>query len=286
MILVGAAAFLLSIGVLFNRLESRPSLFNRPGTIGPLSAKKKVPFSESKLFQPVVALFRPWANMPYFKKLRSRCEVFKIRQDMSLLLLQKLVLGIVAALVLYVSFYNMLYAVGGLLLGFFVPDMILLNRVKAKKEAIIMIFPETVDLLDMCISAGADFLTSVKWLIEKSDTDPFIEQLEMVLNETKMGKTRTEALKDMARRLESMDINTFVRTIVQAERMGTPLEETFRNISEDTRDRRFQNGERYAIKASLKILFPLLFCILPAIMIVVAGPIMLKFMEGSLIPKM
>jgi tight adherence protein C len=66
--------------------------------------------------------------------------------------------------------------------------------------------------------------------------------------------------------------------------MGTSIEEAFRNLSEDTRDKRFQSGERYAIKASLKILFPLIFCILPAILIVVAGPIIIKFSTGGLIP--
>jgi tight adherence protein C len=67
--------------------------------------------------------------------------------------------------------------------------------------------------------------------------------------------------------------------------MGTSIVETFNNLSEDTRLQRFQFGERYAIRASLKILFPLLFCILPAILIIVAGPILIKFTSGELIPQ-
>jgi len=173
----------------------------------------------------------------------------------------------------------------GALVGFFLPDLYVWNKVKQKKDAIIRIFPETIDLLDMCINAGADFLSAIKWVVEKSTHNPFIEQLAIVLNEIQVGKTRSQALKDMANRLKLADISSFVRAIIQSERMGTSIEEAFRNLSEDTRDKRFQSGERYAIKASLKILFPLIFCILPAILIVVAGPIIIKFTTGELTPK-
>lgn len=135
----------------------------------------------------------------------------------------------------------------------------------------------------MCINAGADLISAIKWIIEKSSSNPFVEQLGVVISEVQVGKPRAEALRDMAKKLQLSDISSFVRVIVQAERMGTPVEEAFENLSDDTRDRRFQNGERYAIKASLKILFPLVFCILPAIMIIVAGPIIIKFSQGDML---
>ena len=160
-----------------------------------------------------------------------------------------------------------------------------MSKVKAKKEAIVRVFPETIDLIDLCIGAGLDFPSSIKWVIDKSVSNPFMEQLAMVLSEIQIGRNRVDALKDMARRLNLSDISSFVRTVIQAERMGTSVEAGFRNLSEDTRNTRFQEGERYAIKASLKILFPLLFCILPVIMIVVAGPIIIKFTQGELLPK-
>ena len=156
------------------------------------------------------------------------------------------------------------------------------GKVKNKKEHIVRCFPETVDLLHMCINSGADFISAVKWITEKSYNNPFIEQLGVVLSEVQVGKPRAESLRDMAKRLCLPDVSSFVRVIVQAERMGTPVEDAFENLSADTRDRRFQNGERYAIKASLKILFPLVFCILPAIMIIVAGPIIIKFSQGDM----
>ena len=157
------------------------------------------------------------------------------------------------------------------------------QKIKQKKEAIVRCFPETVDLLHMCINAGADLLSAIKWVIDKSTFNPFIEQLGIVLSEVQVGKPRAQALREMAKKLQLADISSFSRVIVQAERMGTPVEEAFKNLSDDTRDRRFQNGERFAIKASLKILFPLVFCILPAIMIIVAGPIIIKFSQGDML---
>jgi len=70
--------------------------------------------------------------------------------------------------------------------------------------------------------------------------------------------------------------------MVQAERMGTPVSEAFMIISEDTRMRRFQQGERFALNAPIKILVPLIFCILPVIGIIVGGPILLQFMQGDI----
>ena len=223
-------------------------------------------------------------KFPYFLKLRDQTEVLRMNIDFSKFILFKVIFMILAATSTGILLSPAFVLVGAFV-GFFGPDFFVWNKVKEKKEAIDRIFPETIDLLDMCINAGADFLSAIKWVVEKSQTNPFIEQLSVVLSEVQVGKSRSEALKDMSRRLNLPDINSFVRTIIQSERMGTSIEEAFRNLSEDTREKRFRNGERLAIKASLKILFPLLFCILPAIMIVVAGPIIIKFSSGELMPK-
>lgn len=238
----------------------------------------------NNLLRSVTFIFKPLLRMPYFLNLQKQTEVLKLNVDLSVLFLFKLIAAVIIGIATFL-FVSPGYILIGIAVGFILPDLYVLNRVKAKKEAIVRIFPEAVDLLDMCINAGADFLSAIRWVIEKSDPNPFIEQLAIVVNEIRMGKTRSEALKDMADRLKLVDISSFVRMIVQSERMGTPIEEAFATLSEDTREKRFRFGERYAIKASLKILFPLLFCILPAILIIVAGPIIIKFTTGELVPK-
>jgi tight adherence protein C len=165
------------------------------------------------------------------------------------------------------------------MLGLILPDWILNSRVKKRKYAIVRILPETIDLLSLCVGAGLDFMAAVRWVVDKVKINPMIEELVLVLKEINVGKPRVEALRDMARRVDIPDVTSFVRTLIQADRMGTPVEEAFKILSEDSRLRRFHRGERQAMKAPLKMLIPLIFCILPVILIIVAGPILIRFIK-------
>ena len=112
-----------------------------------------------------------------------------------------------------------------------------------------------------------------------------------MLHEVKVGKPRREALKDLSRRINSPDVTAFARTLIQADRMGTPIAEALAILSEDTRERFFRRAERSALQAPIKMLIPLIFCILPVVGVIVGGPIAIQFMQGNLLggvgaPKM
>jgi len=192
----------------------------------------------------------------------------------------KELLCLAVVLILYLLNIKAWYwlALGGLI-AFMLPDFILNSRVKRRKFLIARILPETIDLLGLCVGAGLDFMAAVRWVVDKVETNPMIEELIMVLKEINVGKPRAAALKDMSRRVNIPDVTSFVRILIQADRMGTPVEETFKILSEDTRLRRFHRGERQAMKAPLKMLIPLIFCILPVILIIVAGPILIRFIK-------
>jgi tight adherence protein C len=182
---------------------------------------------------------------------------------------------------------DLLIFIGGIG-GFILPELWLKNRISQRKLAIASVLPETVDLLGLCVEAGLDFTAAIGWLVEKNlCVNPLIEELGVVLEEIKWGKPRMQALKDMAKRLNISEVSSFVQTLVQAERMGTPVSEAFMIISEDTRLMRFREKERLALKAPIKILIPLIFCILPVIGIIIGGPIFLKFFQEQLftLPK-
>ena len=277
LVITGGSAYLLSESLL--QIRPRPRLRGMPQ-----ARRRAVKLSSIKALQPLVRATRPIAELPYLRMLQAQTEILRINMDLPGLVLVKVFLAAIAGVVTMLLFSAPVNALIALSAGFFIPDFLFFNKIKAKKEIIVRVFPETVDLMDLCIGAGLDFTSSMKWIIEKSDANPFVEQLGIVLSEIQVGRSRAVALKDMAKRLNLPDISSFVRTVIQSERMGTSVEEAFRNLSEDTRNMRYQNGERYAIKASLKILFPLLFFILPVILIVVAGPIMIKFTQGDLIP--
>jgi len=280
--LFAIAAFMISYSVLQEKQEPRLKLLHT------LQSQRKpgiLDFKKSRFYESILSgslpMIKPLLKLSYFVNLQAETKVLKLDIDIMGFMFVKLIMMVLTGIAAFILF-SPVFGLAGALIGFFLPDLYIWNKVKKKKEEIIKIFPETLDLLDMCINAGADLLSAIRWVVEKSTPNPFIEQLAIVLSEIQIGKTRSLALKDMADRLKLADISSFTRQIIQSERMGTSIEEAFRNLSEDTRDKRFQAGERYAIKASLKILFPLIFCILPAILIVVAGPIIIKFTSGDM----
>lgn len=198
--------------------------------------------------------------------------------------LKIILMAIFSILAYFVSgISNPVVFVVALALGYIGPDIYLRRKIAIRKNAIARILPETVDLLGLCVEAGLDFTTAVKWIIEKTAANPMVEELAFVLEEIKWGKSRTQALKDMAKRLNVSEVSSFVQTLVQSERMGTPVTEAFAILSEDTRLQRFHRGERIAMQAPIKILIPLIFCILPVIGIIIGGPILLQFMQGDIL---
>ncbi len=181
------------------------------------------------------------------------------------------------------------YAVWGLLigacLGLLAPDVWLRARITRRHDAMLRLLPEVIDLLTLCVGAGLDFLGALNKVVIlkvfRKKREPLIDELSLVLQEIKLGKRRFEALKAMARRVNLSELSSFVRTLVLADRMGTPIAEVLAIHSEDVRFERFMRAERMALKAPIKILFPLIFFIMPCVALIVGGPIMIQFMHQN-----
>ncbi len=165
--------------------------------------------------------------------------------------------------------------------GYMIPEMWLQSRVKKIKSEILKHLPDTVDLLGLCVNAGLDFMMALKYVVEKSSPTVIIEELRNMMQEINVGKPRRDALRDLAKRYELPDLSTFSRTLIQADRMGTSVIEALNILSEDMREARFRRGEEMALKAPLKMLVPLLFCIFPVVAILVAGPVFLDFFQNN-----
>jgi tight adherence protein C len=273
---------LLTVGFIafFIALIPRP-----PETISVFGKKIKESESSFALFLSPFAPFNE-TLLKFFrieKTLQNKVYLARWKISPAEFLAAKELLMVFIPLVLFLFGVKKIWLlVAAALFGLLLPEWILNSRVAKRKYSIVRILPETVDLLALCVGAGLDFMAAVRWVVEKVKINPMIEELILVLKEINLGKPRVEALRDMSRRLNIPDVTSFVRTLVQADRMGTPVEEAFRILSEDTRMRRFHRGERQAMKAPLKMLIPLIFCILPVILIIVAGPILIRFMkEGA-----
>jgi len=198
-----------------------------------------------------------------------------------------MVAGVLAVSMVLVEFGRMepLYGLIGAALGFLAPNAWLHSRLKGRNRAIIRLLPEIIDLLTLCIGAGLDFLGALNRVVTvksfRKRKEPLIEELSVVLQEIKLGKRRFEALKAMAKRVNLPEVSSFVRALVQADRMGTPIGEVLAIHSEDVRMQRFMRAERVALRAPIKILFPLIFFIMPCVAILVGGPIFLQFMRHN-----
>ena len=166
-------------------------------------------------------------------------------------------------------------------IGFYAPELWLRSRITTRQKAIVRLLPEVIDLLSLCIGAGLDFLMALHKVVnlKRFKKEPLIEELSVAMQEIKFGKRRSEALKAMAKRLNLSELSSFVRTVVQADRMGTPIAEVLAVRSVDVRAERLVKAERMALKAPIKILFPLIFFIMPCVGIIVGAPVFIEFMH-------
>jgi tight adherence protein C len=172
--------------------------------------------------------------------------------------------------------------------GYAFPNLWLKSKIASRQRAIVRLLPEVIDLLALSIGAGLDFLMALNKVVnlKRFKKEPLIEELSVTLQEIKFGKRRAEALKTMAKRLELPEMSSFVRTVVQADRMGTPIAEVLAIHSEDVRMDRMIKAERMALKAPIKILFPLVLFIMPCVAIIVGAPIFIGFMQQNPFGKM
>ena len=136
--------------------------------------------------------------------------------------------------------------------------------------------PYELDLLTLAVEAGLDFVGGLQKVVEKGRGGPLSDELQLVLRSIRLGRTRSEALMEMAERVQVPAVRSWVRTLVQADRMGTPLGRVLRLQSERLRQRRSQDAERRANEAPVKMLFPLIFFIFPTVFLILFGPIVFR----------
>jgi tight adherence protein C len=168
------------------------------------------------------------------------------------------------------------------LLGFMLPALWLGQKIRNRKNSVIRSLPDALDLLTICVEAGLGFDQAMQNVAEKWD-DELSRAFARVLQEIRLGKTRREALRDLANRLDLSDVTSFVAAVIQAEQLGVSIAKVLRIQSDQMRIRRRQRAEEKAHQAPVKMLFPMVFLIFPAIWIVLLGPALLQAL-GTNIP--
>ena len=155
-----------------------------------------------------------------------------------------------------------------------------LRMTSAKRiKEIEMSLPDVIDLLVISVEAGLGFDMALSKVAEKMK-GPLIDEFNRALNEIKMGKTRQASLKDLSTRVGSENLHSFLTMIIQSTVMGFPIGPILRIQSDTMRVARRQRAEEMAMKAPIKMVFPLVFCIFPALFIVILGPAGIRILEA------
>jgi len=173
----------------------------------------------------------------------------------------------------------LLLALGASAVGFVLPDVLVNGRISNRRERIQVALPDALDLLAVCVEAGLGFDAALVKLTEHMN-GPLVEEFALTLNEMRIGESRTEALKRMSARVGVAEFSAFVRAIVQADHLGTSMGSLLRVQSADARVRRHIAAEEIAMKAPIKMLFPTLLFIFPAMFIVILGPALINFSKN------
>ncbi len=173
---------------------------------------------------------------------------------------------------------------GAALIGYFLPTFILERLVAARQERLRHALPDALDLLVVSTEAGLGLdqaMQNVSQEIAIAHKD-LAEELSLVTLEMRAGKRRADALRNLAERTGEREIRNLVAALVQTDRFGTSLAESLRTHADFLRIQRRQEAEERANKVGVKLVFPIFFCILPSMFIVVGGPAMLQIFKGLL----
>jgi tight adherence protein C len=191
-----------------------------------------------------------------------------------------LLVGTALALMLKVSLpLTVVLVAGGLVLGFFVPNLYLYQATYDRSEKIQRELADAVDLLTISVESGLGFDAALQQ-VSRNTEGPLAQEFARVLREMQIGQGRGAALHALAERTNVPDLKTFVSAMVQADAFGIPIAQVLRIQSSEMRVKRRQRAETKAQQVPVKITVPLIFCILPCLFIAVMGPAVLTIMDN------
>jgi tight adherence protein C len=199
-------------------------------------------------------------------------------QFLALYLLITIVLTFLAFLMARGTEKQLLFGVIGLGFGLVVPDFWLKRRIQAREVAMRKALPSFLDLLTVSVEAGLGFDAALARVTTR-ESGPLAEEFQRVLQEIRMGKPRRDALKDLGGRTEVKELSGFVAALVQADQLGVSIGNVLRVQAQQMRRSRRQRAEEAAMKAPIKMLFPLVFFIFPSLFIVLLGPAVIQMVE-------
>jgi tight adherence protein C len=168
------------------------------------------------------------------------------------------------------------------LIGYLYPDLWLKGLISNRAEAILRAMPFIVDMLALSVEAGLDFMAAIQRVIEKAPSSPLNEEFETLVRETRIGSSRAEGLRQLGWRVNIIEINSFCATLIAADSVGASIGPLLKQLSSELRVKRSARAEQAGATAATKILIPMIFFILPAVLVAIFAPMVLKMMSGEM----
>lgn len=165
-----------------------------------------------------------------------------------------------------------------MLMGAFLPLMWITDTHKRRDRDITRNLPVFLEYLSMCVDAGLNFLGALQQAVDKGPNGAMKNEFRIVLRDIRSGLPRAEALQRMEERVNLKDLSTFVRSVIQAEKMGSSLRGTLQIQAQQRLEERFQRAEKSAMQAPVKLIIPLIMFIFPLTFVILLFPIVVKFM--------
>jgi tight adherence protein C len=171
-----------------------------------------------------------------------------------------------------------IFAIVGILAGLALPHLYLRQKTKVRNRKALKELPDILDLLTVSLEAGLGFDSAVSKVVSKKE-GVIADEFHRCLEEIRLGKTRREALSAIRDRLDVDEVKSFISSILQAEKLGVGMVQVLRVQSSEVREQRKQRAEEEAMKAPIKMLFPLVLFIFPSLFIVLLGPAVIQFIQ-------
>ena len=289
---IGSIAVVASVGMLFWAFAGKTATARRPGyTADQITDLRSVVLQQGTgervvgpVFRTLGARARRFTPAGMVDKLETRVIHAGMQAEWPVerVLAAKFLmafLGLVFAYLL-VGTGNLFFLILAPVGGFYLPDFIVSGRASERNTLIERQLPDILDQMTVSVEAGLGFDAAMSRVVAE-DSGPLVDELGRAMQDVQFGVPRIEAMRGILERTDCSDLKHFILALGQAERLGMPLAKVLRIQAKEMRMKRRQRAEEQALKTPVKLVFPLVLCILPSLFVVILGPAAIRISQSG-----
>jgi tight adherence protein C len=289
---MGSLAVVTSIGMLFWAFTGKTVATRRPGaTADQLNDLRSVVLEQGSgerivgpIFRTLGARLRRLTPTGALEKLETKVVYAGMQAEWPVerVLASKFLLGAIALVFAYSNWgtSNLVLLIGLPIGAFLLPNLLLSGRAKERTKVMQRQLPDVLDQMTVSVEAGLGFDAALSRVVA-NDSGPLVDEFGRAMQDVQFGVPRLDALRSILERTDTHDLKHFILALGQAERLGMPLAKVLRLQAKEMRGKRRQRAEEAAMKTPVKLVFPLVLCILPSLFIVILGPAAIRISDSG-----